>query len=79
MAIEDQSPEKTKFLKNLETDEFGKKFFIGKSPGRKMILLGIVESKEDDVGLMLERAVEDEMKRRHHETYQNPDDKAGTA
>lgn len=40
---------------------------------------GTVPSKKDAVEEMLDRAVEDEMRRRHPDTYQDPDDKAGTA
>ncbi len=44
-----------------------------------MIYAGTAPTKEDAIEAMLERAVEAEMKRRHPDTYQDPDDKAGTA
>lgn len=78
MATDNRSPQEAEFFKNLQTDECGNKFFIDKQ-GRKMIYAGTAPTKEDAIEAMLERAVEAEMKRRHPDTYQDPDDKAGTA
>lgn len=78
MTIPDRSLKEAQFIDNLETDECGNKFFIDKQ-GRKMIYAGTARTKEDAIEAMLERAVEAEMKRRHPDTYQDPDDKAGTA
>jgi hypothetical protein len=47
--------------------------------GRVWILRGTTMSKEDTIAWMVDYAVEEEMKRRHPDTYQDPDDKAGHA
>jgi len=47
--------------------------------GRVWIKRGHAKSKEELIEWMVEYAVEEEMKRRHPDTYQDPDDRAGTA
>lgn len=42
-------------------------------------LRGTAMSREEAIEWMVQYAVEEEMKRRHPERYQDPDDKAGTA
>jgi hypothetical protein len=47
--------------------------------GRVLILRGKARTKEEAIEWMVHYAVEEEMKRRHPDTYQNLDDRAGTA
>ncbi len=43
------------------------------------ILRGTARTKEEAIEWMIHYAVEEEMKRRHPDTYQAPDDRAGMA
>jgi len=63
MATDNHSSKRTEFHKNLQTDEFGNKFFIDKK-GRKMIYADTV-SKEDLRETLLDGTVKAEMRKRH--------------
>ncbi len=63
----------------LGQDEHGNHLYKEKKTGRTMVWAGTVPRKKDAVEEMLDNAVKDEMRRRHPDTYQDPDDKAGTA
>jgi hypothetical protein len=47
--------------------------------GRVWIERGTAMTKEEAIAWMVEYAVEEEMKRRHPDTYRDPDERAGTA
>lgn len=47
--------------------------------GRVWILRGTTTSEKETIEWMVEYAVEQEMKRRHPDTYRDPDDSAGHA
>lgn len=56
--------------------------FAGAENGGEKVVLklcGTAMSREEAIEWMVHFAVEEEMKRRHPERYQDPDDRAGTA
>ncbi|MBX3318249.1 MAG: hypothetical protein KF876_12935 [Nitrospira sp.] len=58
-----------------------RRFAGAENRGEKVVmkLRGTARSREEAIEWMVYYAVEEEMKRRHPDTYQDPDDRAGTA